>query len=82
IAAFEILVVTAAISNLIREGKTFQIESMLQTGKKDGMIALEQSLQELVMNGLVEVTEAARHSGNPAHFLKTCPGASSGSPSL
>ena len=42
---------TLAISNLIREGKTFQIESSLQTGKNLGMITMEQSHFELYMAG-------------------------------
>ena len=38
IAALEVLIATAAISNLIREGKTFQIPSAMQTGKNHGMV--------------------------------------------
>ena len=69
-AAFEILVGTSAVSNLIREGKTFQLESMLQTGKKDGMMSLDTSLLELVEKGVLAPTEAARHSRNPAQFAR------------
>ncbi len=46
IAVLEILVVTAATSNLIREGKTFQIPSVIQTGKKYGMQSLDDSILE------------------------------------
>lgn len=46
VAAFEILVVTMAISNLIREEKTFQIPSAIQTGKKFGMLSLDESIME------------------------------------
>jgi twitching motility protein PilT len=70
-AAQEILVATGAVSNLIREGKTFQIENQLQTGKKDGMLCLDQALHELVEKGIVDVAEAARHSAHPAQFLKS-----------
>ena len=46
VAALEILIVTPAISNLIREGKTFQIPSLMQTGKKQGMVLLNEALAE------------------------------------
>jgi twitching motility protein PilT len=46
IAVLEILVVTAATSNLIREGKTFQIPSVIQTGKKYGMQSLDDAILE------------------------------------
>jgi twitching motility protein PilT len=58
IAAMEILVVSPAISNLIREGKTFQIPSLMQTGKKQGMALLNDALLELVKKKLVEPDEA------------------------
>jgi twitching motility protein PilT len=58
IAALEILIVTSAISNLIREGKTFQIPSAMQTGRNRGMVMLNDSLMELVNKGLVEPKDA------------------------
>ena len=58
IAALEILIVTPAISNLIREGKTFQIPSAMQTGKNHGMVMLNDALFELVKNGTVEAKDA------------------------
>lgn len=76
-AAFEILVSTTAVSNLIREGKTFQLESLLQTGKKDGMVSLDQSLMTLVEEGMIEMAEAARHASNPSQFLRGGVGAPS-----
>jgi twitching motility protein PilT len=54
IAAFEILRTTQAISALIREGKTFQIPSLVQTGKLHGMITMDQSLLQLCENELIE----------------------------
>lgn len=53
IAAFEILVVTTAVRNLIREGKTHQIKSVLQTGSQAGMITMEKAVHNLVQQGLV-----------------------------
>jgi twitching motility protein PilT len=58
VAAREILLATPAISNLIREAKTFQIASVLQTSRKLGMVTLTDSLLELVEQGLVEPVEA------------------------
>jgi twitching motility protein PilT len=58
VAALEILIVTPAISNLIREGKTFQIPSAMQTGKNHGMVMLNDSLFDLVTNDTVEPKDA------------------------
>jgi len=58
VAALEVLIVTPAISNLIREGKTFQIPSAMQTGKQNGMVMLNDALFELVKKGLVEPRDA------------------------
>jgi twitching motility protein PilT len=58
VAALEVLVVNPAISNLIREGKTFQIPSMMQTGRGLGMMSLNDSLLDLVKRDLVAPEEA------------------------
>ncbi len=58
VAAYEILLVTHSTANLIREGKTFQIPSIMQTGRGLGMRTLNQSLLELVEKELVEPAEA------------------------
>jgi twitching motility protein PilT len=58
VAALEVLIVTPAISNLIREGKTFQIPSAMQTGKNLGMVMLNDALFALVEKGLVEPLDA------------------------
>jgi len=60
VPALEILVVNKAISNLIREQKTVQIRSSIQTGGPQGMCLLEQSLNELVRAGTVSMEEAKR----------------------
>ena len=57
-AALEVLIVTPAISNLIREAKTFQIQSMMQVGKAVGMVTLNDALLELVTKKLVAADEA------------------------
>jgi twitching motility protein PilT len=53
IPALEVLVINKAIGNLIREEKTVQIRSSIQTGKAHGMFLLEQSLNELVASGKI-----------------------------
>jgi twitching motility protein PilT len=58
VAALETLMIDTAISNLIREGKTFQIPSMMETKKASGNVTLNQSLVELVQEGTVDATEA------------------------
>jgi twitching motility protein PilT len=58
VAALEVLFVTAAVSNLIREGKAFQIPSIMQTGKGLGMVTLNDALMELVQKGVVSPKEA------------------------
>ncbi len=61
VAALETMVVTRAVANLIRENKTFQIHSILQTGSSQGMALLDNSIRELVQKGVVSAEEAARH---------------------
>ena len=58
VAALEVLLTNNAVSNLIRDGKTFQLPSILQTSKAQGMRLLNDSLLELVKNGVVEPREA------------------------
>src|SRR5215203_446837 len=58
VAALEVLIANGAISNLIREGKTFQINSMMQVGRATGMVTLNDALAELVKKGLITPEEA------------------------
>ncbi|MBI4387435.1 MAG: type IV pilus twitching motility protein PilT [Candidatus Omnitrophica bacterium] len=58
VAAFEVMIQTPAISNLIREGKTFQIFSELQTGVKHGMRTLDSHLLELYAKGIISYDAA------------------------
>jgi twitching motility protein PilT len=58
-----------AVSNLIREGKTFQIPSIMQTNRKTGMITLNDALMELVDGKLVEPKEAYMKTVDKAGFL-------------
>ena len=68
VAALEVLIVTPAISNLIREGKTFQIPSAMQTGKNHGMVMLNDALFELVKKDIVEPRDAYIKAVDKAGF--------------
>jgi twitching motility protein PilT len=65
-AALEVLVVTPAIGNLIRDDKLFQLRSQLQVGRSQGMMLMDDSLRELVLAGRVAPDEARRIAENPA----------------
>ncbi|MEU4253816.1 type IV pilus twitching motility protein PilT [Amycolatopsis sp. NPDC026612] len=65
VAAFEVLVANAAVRNLIKEGKPHQLRNALVTGRREGMVTLEQSLSALVAAGLVSPADAAARSLHP-----------------
>ena len=69
VAAREVLLSIPAVSNLIREGKTFQIPSIMQTNRKGGMVTLNDALMELVDAKLVEPKEAYMKSVEKQGFL-------------
>jgi len=66
--ALEILIATPAARNLIREAKTFQIPSVIQTGKKYGMQLLDDSIMELLNKGWIGSDEAYTKSNDKARF--------------
>ena len=65
IAGYEFMVVTPAISNLIRESKTFRIDSAIQTGKKFGMQLLDEHLWSIFGKGMITAEEMIENSRNP-----------------
>ena len=65
IAGYEFMVVTPAISNLIRESKTFRIDSAIQTGKKFGMQLLDEHLWSIYSKGMITIEEMIENSRNP-----------------
>lgn len=73
--ALEILIANAAVRNLIREGKSHQIPSMIQTGKKYGMQLLDDAIMELYNKGWISADEAYMKSNEKAKFrpLLTAP---------
>jgi twitching motility protein PilT len=70
VAAYETLIGGSAVSNLIREKKTFQIYSIIQTGRAQGMMTLNDSLITLVRNKVIEVHEAYRLSVNKSEMAQ------------
>ena len=58
VAAYEVLIANSAVANLIREGKTFQLKSVMQTGRNLGMQTMNDHLLDLVKSGMVEPEEA------------------------
>ncbi len=75
-AALEILVATPAVRNLIREAKTHQIASMIQTGKQYGMQLLDDAIMQLYQKGWISPDEAYGKANNKSlfrSFLKTPP---------
>jgi len=68
VAALEILVCNKAVGNLIRDNKTFQIRSVLQTGVGQGMCLLDASLADLVKNKVITREEAMRQADDPTKF--------------
>lgn len=64
VAAYELLVVTSAIANLIREAKTYRINSSIQTGRKFGMQLLDDALFDLWRKGLCEEKDVVMRANN------------------
>lgn len=69
-AAFEILLSTEAVSNLIRENKCFQINSILQTSASEGMCSLNADLAKLVNRGRVSLESAMEKSTNKSELFR------------
>ncbi len=68
VPALEIMIANSAVRNLIREEKTYQIPSVIQSGTKEGMQTKDQSLYNHVMNGLLERAVAEKAADNPKMF--------------
>ncbi|MDP6735181.1 MAG: type IV pilus twitching motility protein PilT [Nitrospinaceae bacterium] len=73
VAVFEILVVTSAVSNLIREGKTFQIPSAIQTGRKYGMQSLDDAILAALNSKKISVEDAYDKAIVKDRFVKLLP---------
>ena len=76
--ACEVLVATPGVRNLIREGKTHQIRSAIQTGRQHGMQTMDAALADLVRNGRIVPEEAAKRSDDPEELARLIRSASFG----
>ena len=65
VGVYEILLATTAVRNLVREGKTFELQSIMQLNRQMGMQTLDQHLAELAANGVIAKEEALMKSDNP-----------------
>lgn len=65
IPAYELLIQNKAVSNLIREGRTHEIHTVIETGGEEGMLSMERTLAELVSRGEITPQHAFKHSLNP-----------------
>ena len=69
-AASEIMLATNAVRNLIREGKTHQLDNIIMTGRDIGMISLEHSLVKLVREGLITIERAQEYAARPEEVVR------------
>lgn len=68
IPAMEIMINNHAVENLIRENKAYQIDSVIETNLREGMISLDKSLADLIQRGLVTLEDALVYSKNPEYL--------------
>jgi len=68
VLALEVLIGTLSMANLIRDSKTFQIPSLMQTGKSVGMKIMDESILELLKEGHISRSEAVRNANDPKLF--------------
>jgi twitching motility protein PilT len=73
VAAFEVLVATHAVRNLVKEGKSNQLRNVQLTGQEDGMSTLEVSLSDLVTSGAITYDDALARSLYPKEVVKPRP---------
>jgi len=70
VAAMEIMLGTAATRSLIREAKTFQLPTIIQTSQKHGMQSLDQNLKDLYMRGIISRADAITKANNPEYIVR------------
>ena len=66
VAAYEVLMANVAVRSMIKEGKTDQLRSVLQTGLREGSQTIERSLNQLLRIGMISEQEARGHSLYPS----------------
>lgn len=70
VAAFEILLANGAVRNLIREGKTYQIDNIIQTSAEAGMMLFETNLASLIQQGMITVEKANEYAFRPDELAR------------
>jgi twitching motility protein PilT len=75
VPADEVLIANAAVLNMIKINRTRQLNNVISTGKLDGMVLLDNSLKDLLAQGLITGEEAFRRAVNPMLFAQYAPGA-------
>jgi twitching motility protein PilT len=70
VLACEVLIATSAVRNIIREGKTYQLPTVMQTGGKLGMQTMDKSLQNLYRQRLITIQEALLRAADPEEFKR------------
>lgn len=70
VMAAELLINNTAIANLIREGKTHQVYSIMETNTREGMVTMDKAIKSLYMDGVISYDEAVAHVRNPKQFSK------------
>ena len=71
VPVIELMIATPAIRNIIREKKVHQMPAIIQMGRKDGMISLDQSLKELMVEGKISREEAIKKAIDKKVFMET-----------
>ncbi len=71
VAAFEVMITTPAIQNLIRENKSYRITSAIQTGHKYGMHLLDEHLMALYLKGIIKFEDALAKAQQPDEFVQS-----------
>jgi twitching motility protein PilT len=69
-AAFEVMIANAAVRNLIREAKSHQIDTVIQTSSESGMMMFESHLQTLIQRGVITAETALEHSFRPQEMQR------------
>ena len=64
VPAYELMINNTAIANLIREGRTFEINNVIETSSGEGMVSLSKSLESLIQNGEITLETAKKYSSN------------------
>ena len=71
VAAYEVLIATNPVRNLIREGRSNQLQNVMFTNTKEGMLTLESSLAELFVDGVITYEDAMPITAHPKELIRT-----------